>query len=47
MLTWLQAWLNTIVYEYIDNERGQDVLVVLLIILLVLLLVSGRRLLVQ
>lgn len=47
MLVWLQAWLHTVVYEYIDNERGQDALVVILIVLLILLLISSRRLLVQ
>lgn len=47
MLTWVQAWLHTIVYDYIDNERGQDVIVWLVILLLLWLIVSGRRLLVQ
>jgi hypothetical protein len=47
MFAWLQTWIHTVVYEYIDNERGQDVILWLIVILVLWLIFSGRSVVVQ
>jgi hypothetical protein len=47
MFAWLQTWVHTIVYDYIDNERGQEVILWLVIILILWLIFSGRSVVVQ
>lgn len=47
MFTWLESYLRATLDRYLNNERGQDVLVVLLILLVVWLLVAGKRIIVQ
>ncbi|MGH2403508.1 MAG: hypothetical protein ACRDGN_03495 [bacterium] len=47
MVAWLQAWLHTIVYEYVDNERGQDAILWIIIALIIFLIVTRRSVVVQ
>jgi hypothetical protein len=46
MEVWVQ-WLGAQVRTHVNNERGQDVIVVLLIIFLLWLIINGRKLVVQ
>jgi hypothetical protein len=46
MEVWVQ-WLVAQVRTHVNNERGQDVIVVLLIIFLLWLVINGRKLVVQ
>jgi hypothetical protein len=46
MEVWVE-WLVAQVRARVNNERGQDVIVVLLIIFLIWLVINGRKLVVQ
>ncbi len=47
MTEWLDTHLRTLVGRYLDNERGQDVLVWLIVLFVLWLVLAGRRVVVQ
>lgn len=46
-MEFLVQWLVAQIRTHLNNERGQDVIVVLLIIFLLWLVISGRKVVVQ
>lgn len=47
MVLWLEGYLRGLLDRYLDNERGQDVIVWILILGIIWLLLAGRRVIVQ
>jgi|GEM_PF-1765487 hypothetical protein len=47
MSEWLNMHLRSLVGRYLNNERGQDVLVWLIVLFVLWLVLAGRRVVVQ